>query len=600
MRSSGIRVARTSAAPVSTASRAAASSARPARRSRPDSRPAAPRSTTRGSRDGDCADGPVRLDRLRDIRPSTRHRGRQDLVGHGCRKDEGQRLRELLEELGIRRDEVEGDRAGRVVRLDRRRQVARRDRRRAGRHPVDRPEGERVEGAWKTFTWRSTVRLTSEARNGVPSLYMIPGLSVKVQVRPPSVGVGTRSARLATIVVPSTPPTCLNPTSPSFVRVNRSQAAGSSSGRAPMGMSTLDADDPERAAPMAGGARGCPTHREPGVRSVRRDVPRSAEGADTLRDLVRRRVDAQDLGGRCDRDPDAVPDRHRLGWSPTSTVATTRFVAGSIRMTVPSRLFTTHTWSTPAAIEEGPLPTLIGLMVAPDSGSTLTTAPASKSDTHTDPAPVATPVGVVPDRIRGRHVGHGVDPRQGAVEAVGHPDPAVVSRDVGRAVPDGDVRDHLARRRADAADRPVAALATQTAPWPTATDEGRHQHQSCRSPALPRGRRGPPTRLPASVTQSDPSPAAIASGRLPALSRSEDARPAGGDVADRVGLDAAGGTAAGEARRRCLPGPPRPLPPPRSAPTRPRRVRRTAAARSRGDGRASAGRSSAPGRPSAP
>ena len=43
------------------------------------------------------------------------------------------------------------------------------------------------------------------------------------------------------------------------------------------------------------------------------------------------------------------------GWSPTSTVATTRFVAGSIRITVPSRLFTTQTWSAAAAIEDGPV-----------------------------------------------------------------------------------------------------------------------------------------------------------------------------------------------------------------------------------------------------
>src|ERR1700745_3969398 len=66
---------------------------------------------------------------------------------------------------------------------------------------------------------RLNVALTSSPVSGVPSENLIPLRSVNVHVLPPLVGLGTDSARSATIFVPSLPLARLKPTRPSCVMI---------------------------------------------------------------------------------------------------------------------------------------------------------------------------------------------------------------------------------------------------------------------------------------------------------------------------------------------------------------------------------------------
>ena len=70
----------------------------------------------------------------------------------------------------------------------------------------------------------------------------------------------------------------------------------------------------------------------------------------------------------------------------------TEFVCGSIRETVPSRLFATHAAPLPKAMPVGPFPTGIAKTCFPVVGSTRTTWPAARSLAHSVPAPNASPV----------------------------------------------------------------------------------------------------------------------------------------------------------------------------------------------------------------
>ena len=78
------------------------------------------------------------------------------------------------------------------------------------------------------------------------------------------------------------------------------------------------------------------------------------------------------------------------GLPPTSIVFTTLPRTGSIRDTVPSRLFATQTLPKPTAMSVGERPTGIVVVTEFVAGSIRTTAPASRSATHTAPAPTAT------------------------------------------------------------------------------------------------------------------------------------------------------------------------------------------------------------------
>src|SRR5262245_7546684 len=75
------------------------------------------------------------------------------------------------------------------------------------------------------------------------------------------------------------------------------------------------------------------------------------------------------------------------------------FVAGSIRQTVASRLFTTQTAPPPVVIPLGPLPTGIVSTTAVVPGSIRDTACPSALVTQYAPSPAATAVGVAPTLV---------------------------------------------------------------------------------------------------------------------------------------------------------------------------------------------------------
>ena len=66
---------------------------------------------------------------------------------------------------------------------------------------------------------RSKVALTSLPVSVLPSENLIPERSLNVQVLPPFVGFGIDSARSGTFFVPGAPPTRLNATRPSCVKI---------------------------------------------------------------------------------------------------------------------------------------------------------------------------------------------------------------------------------------------------------------------------------------------------------------------------------------------------------------------------------------------
>ena len=73
-----------------------------------------------------------------------------------------------------------------------------------------------------------------------------------------------------------------------------------------------------------------------------------------------------------------------LGPSPTGIVLCGLFVAGSMCVTVLSRLFATQTPPAPVATAPAPLPAWIGMRL-PDFGSTLVTVPPAWFVTQTEP-----------------------------------------------------------------------------------------------------------------------------------------------------------------------------------------------------------------------
>src|SRR5689334_1863517 len=77
--------------------------------------------------------------------------------------------------------------------------------------------------------------------------------------------------------------------------------------------------------------------------------------------------------------------------TPTSIVATTLFVFGSMRETLPSPWFSTQTASRPAAMKRGDLPTVIVSATRFVCGSTRATVPCSVLVTQTASSPNANP-----------------------------------------------------------------------------------------------------------------------------------------------------------------------------------------------------------------
>ena len=87
------------------------------------------------------------------------------------------------------------------------------------------------------------------------------------------------------------------------------------------------------------------------------------------------------------------------GLPPTTIVATTFPVRGSIRVTVPSPLSATHTEPAPTATPAGSSPTRIVAVTARVSGSIRTIVSSPLSATHTPPSPIAIALGPLPSGI---------------------------------------------------------------------------------------------------------------------------------------------------------------------------------------------------------
>ena len=111
-----------------------------------------------------------------------------------------------------------------------------------------------------------------------------------------------------------------------------------------------------------------------------------------LDDSVDGGVDPQERAGELVRDP-TLPPRGAtaipLGFSPTPITDVTWFVAGSIRQTVASVAFTTHTAAEVAATASGPLPTAMGSTIRL-LGSMRESTFADWLVTQTAPPPTAT------------------------------------------------------------------------------------------------------------------------------------------------------------------------------------------------------------------
>ena len=122
----------------------------------------------------------------------------------------------------------------------------------------------------------------------------------------------------------------------------------------------------------------------------------------------------------------------------------TRFVRGSMRETVPERLFATHTAPAPTAMPEGSRPTGISASTERVAGSIRDTVPSRLFATQIAASPAAIGPGPLPSGIVSVTA-----PAPAAtirlhrvVGAVGDPDGARADRHPGRVVADVDARAH--------------------------------------------------------------------------------------------------------------------------------------------------------------
>ena len=194
----------------------------------------------------------------------------------------------------------------------------------------------------------------------------------------------------------------------------------------------------------------------------------------------------------------------------------TVFVAGSMRETVPSSEFATHTEPSPNAMPVGPLPTLTVSTTLPRRESMRTTVRLDPSVTQTLPPPTAMPRPIAPVGIvsttRPRTTSILVTLRSSALVTQTAPSPtarAVGVTPTGIAWTSrfvcGSIRDTV----------PSSEFATQTAPPPTAIPPGSPPTSMRWTTAPVLGSMRETERSSAFVTHTDPSPTATLVGPLP-------------------------------------------------------------------------------------
>ena len=152
---------------------------------------------------------------------------------------------------------------------------------------------------------------------------------------------------------------------------------------------------------------------------------------------------------------------------------TTRRLRGSMRVTVPDSSLATHSAPAPATIALGFAPTGIVRVTRPRARSRRRMRPSTPEATHS--APAATPASAARCRPAIRCTtlfGAGIDLRDLARVAVGHPQRAAAERERRRRAADRDRHPIVARRARCACTVPSAALAIQTEPPPSTTALG--------------------------------------------------------------------------------------------------------------------------------
>ena len=271
--------------------------------------------------------------------------------------------------------------------------------------------------------------------------------------------------------------------------------------------------DSEGAAAVGGAAR-------PARRSTasRRRGPRPPAARRASSPRARRRLDRR---GRAYRRPRRSPRRRPgatatpFGAAPTGKVPVSIARAGSMRDTVPSRLFVTQTRRCRRRRRSGPLPTRIDLVTAPERGSIRTSVVAAGSVTHTAPPPTAIQRAAAPTSIvvHGRARWRGRSSRSLRSSAF-----VTQTAPAPKATPVGVFPTRIGRRPLPVAGSmretvPSSEFATHTAPPPTAIPTGPLPTSIVSTTSWLSG--SSRTTLPSPfelVTQIEPSPAATRCG----------------------------------------------------------------------------------------
>ena len=150
-----------------------------------------------------------------------------------------------------------------------------------------------------------------------------------------------------------------------------------------------------------GGGSWTLTHTRPPATATDRGIPPTSIVFATrfVRGSIRETVPDRLFATHTAPAPTAMPE----GRCPTGILASTARVEGSIRVTVPSRLLATQIASRLAAMAAGPSPSGIVSVTAPSPAATIRRSVLSLlSVTQTAPAPTAMPVGLLPTSKRSR------------------------------------------------------------------------------------------------------------------------------------------------------------------------------------------------------
>ena len=317
------------------------------------------------------------------------------------RHGEGRGERELVQEVGVGSGEVEGDgvRARRRSRSPRGRTASSVRRQRCAPTML----GVVAAGAVGRQASARSIAAAEVLRPHERAGRVADARAQPERVRPAAVGrrraARRRGRARAGARAAAHPPEAVSPSFVSSEHLHSSGEygeAGSSVSRSPA----------RRRAPSACRRGGRRPRRAPRRRALPRRARRPAAGcrsSTVWTTAFARRVDPRERAGELVAHPDRRRSRPRspFGPSPTGIVARTPFVAGSIRVTVPSRLFATQTAPAPTATASAPLPASIVCDDAPRCARRSCVTRPGRLARHPDRAVAdGDPVGALADRDR--------------------------------------------------------------------------------------------------------------------------------------------------------------------------------------------------------